>query len=90
LSKRGRDTEFDANIQLEEMLTFFSTEFPPAFPHEISKCVSNNITYHPKEVYAYRGSLSFVQISQNVFLKLGNNVENNDWVLHFLTHGNII
>ena len=23
-------------------------------------------------------------------LKLGNNVENNDWVLHFLTHGNII
>ena len=27
LSKRGRDTEFDANIQLEEMLTFFSNEY---------------------------------------------------------------
>ncbi len=69
---------------------FAQPNLPPAFPHEISKCVSNNITYHLKEVYAYCGSLSFVQISQNVFLKLGNNVENNDWVLHFLTHGNII
>ena len=28
LSKRGRDTEFDANIQLEEILTFFSNEYP--------------------------------------------------------------
>ena len=37
----------------EEMLTFFSNEFPVAFPHEILKCVSYNITYHPKEVYAY-------------------------------------
>ena len=27
LSKHGRDTEFDANIQLEEMLTFFSNEY---------------------------------------------------------------
>ena len=27
LSKRGRDTESDANIQLEEMLTFFSNEY---------------------------------------------------------------
>ena len=26
LSKRGRDTESDANIQQEEMLTFFSNE----------------------------------------------------------------
>ena len=50
LSKRGRDTESDANIQPEEMLTFFSNEFPAAFPHEISKYVSYNITYHPKEV----------------------------------------
>ena len=40
LSKRGRDTESDANIQPEEMLTFFSNEFPPAFPHEIPKYVS--------------------------------------------------
>ena len=28
VSKRGRDTEFDANIQLEEILTFFSNEYP--------------------------------------------------------------
>ena len=27
LSKHGRDTEFDANIQPEEMLTFFSNEY---------------------------------------------------------------
>ena len=27
VSKRGRDTESDANIQLEEMLTFFSNEY---------------------------------------------------------------
>jgi len=56
LSKRGRDTESDANIQLEEMLTFFSNEFPLAFPHEIPKCVFNNITYQSKERYAYCGS----------------------------------
>ena len=37
LSKRGRDTESDANIQLEEMLTFFSNKFPSAFPSEISR-----------------------------------------------------
>ena len=38
MSKRGRDTESDANIQLEEMLAFFSNEFPSAFPSEISRC----------------------------------------------------
>ena len=37
MSKRGRDTESDANIQPEEMLTFFSNEFPSAFPSEISR-----------------------------------------------------
>ena len=52
LSKRGRDTESDANIQPEEMLTFFSNEFPSAFPHEIPKCVSCNITYQTKARYA--------------------------------------
>ena len=57
LSKRGRDTESDANIQPEEMLAFFPTNIPSAFPHEILKCVSsNNITYHPKERYAYCGN----------------------------------
>ena len=48
VSKRGRDTESDANIPSEEMLTFFSNEFPVAFPHEILKCVSYNITYQRK------------------------------------------
>ena len=38
LSKRGRDTESDANIQPEEMLTFFSNEFPSAFSSEIPRC----------------------------------------------------
>ena len=56
LSKRGRDTESDANIQPEEMLTFFSNEFPSTFPHEIPKCVSYNITYQRKARYAYRGN----------------------------------
>ena len=32
---------------------FSPTNIPSAFPHEIPKCVSYNITYHPKEVYAY-------------------------------------
>ena len=57
LSKRGRDTESDANIQPEEMLTFFSNEY--------SICIStwnpevvflSNITYRPKERYAYSGN----------------------------------
>jgi hypothetical protein len=56
LSKRGRDTKSDADIQPEEMLTFFSNECPSAFPHEIPKCVSNNITYQRKARYAYRGN----------------------------------
>ena len=38
MSKRGRDTESDADIQPEEMLTFFSNEFPSAFPSEIPQC----------------------------------------------------
>ena len=37
LSKRGRDTESDANTQLEEMLTFFSNEY--------SLCIS---TWNPQ------------------------------------------
>ena len=32
---------------------FSPTNIPSAFPHEIPKCVSNNITYHSKAVYAY-------------------------------------
>ena len=37
--KRGRDTESDADIQLEEMLAFFSNEFPAVFLSEIPQCV---------------------------------------------------
>ena len=47
---------------------FSPTNIPSAFPHEIPKCVSNNITYHPKEVYAYcDNSFGFVftELSQN-------------------------
>ena len=32
---------------------FSLTNIPSAFPHEIRKCVSYNITYQPKEIYAY-------------------------------------
>ena len=38
---------------------FSPTNIPSAFPHEILKCVSYNITYHPKEIYAYCDSPSF-------------------------------
>ena len=47
---------------------FSPTNIPSAFPHEIPKCVSYNITYHPKEVYAYcNNSFGFVftELSQN-------------------------
>ena len=39
LSKRGRDTESDANIQPEECSHFSPTNIPSAFPHEIPKCI---------------------------------------------------
>ena len=39
LSKRGKDTESDADIQPEEILTFFSNEFPAVFLSEIPQCV---------------------------------------------------
>ena len=32
---------------------FSQTNIPSAFPHEIPKCVSDNITYQSKEIYAY-------------------------------------
>ena len=32
---------------------FSLTNIPSAFPHEIRKCASYNITYQPKEIYAY-------------------------------------
>ena len=35
---------------------FSPTNIPSAFPAEILKCVSCNITYHPKEDYAYCGN----------------------------------
>ena len=38
---------------------FSPTNIPSAFPHEIPKCVSHNITYQSKERSAYCGS-SFV------------------------------
>ena len=47
---------------------FSPTNIPSAFPAEILKCVSCNITYHPKEVYAYcNNSFGFVftELSQN-------------------------
>ena len=40
---------------------FSPTNIPSAFPAEILKCVSCNITYHPKEDYAYCGNSFFVR-----------------------------
>ena len=37
VSKRGRDTEFDAKIRQEEMRAFFSTNVPSTFPSEIDR-----------------------------------------------------
>ena len=35
---------------------FSPTNIPSAFPHEIPKCVSNNITYQSRAQYAYCGN----------------------------------
>ena len=60
VSKRGRDTEFDANIEQEEMHTFFSNEYSIRISiWNPTVWSSNNITYQSKERYAYCGS-SFV------------------------------
>ena len=42
---------------------FSPTNIPSAFPHEISKCVSYNITYQTKVRYAYCGSSFCLQRS---------------------------
>ena len=39
LSKRGRDTESDAVIRLEEIHPFFSTNVPSTFPSEIDRMI---------------------------------------------------
>ncbi len=44
---------------------FFSNECPSAFPHEIPKCVSYNITYQSKARYAYCDNL-FLLIVQHL------------------------
>ena len=56
--KRGKDTEWDANCGMEEIREFCFKEFAVAclFWNFFVLYYSNNITYHPKEVYAYRGS----------------------------------
>ena len=56
--KRGEDTEWDANCGMEEIREFCFKEFAVAclFWNFFVLYYSNNITYHPKEVYAYRGS----------------------------------
>ena len=42
LSKRGRDTEFDAKIRQEEMRAFFSTNVPSTLPAK-----SKNVIFYP-------------------------------------------
>ena len=56
--KRGKDTEWDANCGMEEIREFCFKEFAAVclFWNFFVLYYSNNITYHPKEVYAYRGS----------------------------------
>ena len=49
----------DANIRLVRNSTFFEPNIPSAFPHEIPKCVSDNITYQSKARYAYCDSSIF-------------------------------
>ena len=44
---------------------FSPTNIPSAFPHEIPKCVSNNITYQRKARYAYCGNF-FLLIVQHL------------------------
>ena len=58
-SKRGRDTESDANIQQEEMHTFFSNEFPFVFPSEIPRCGLLILLLITQTIYAYCGNSFF-------------------------------
>ena len=61
LSKRGRDTESDANIQQKEMHTFFSNEFPFVFPSEIPRCGLLILLLITQTIYAYCGNSFFVR-----------------------------
>ena len=61
VSKRGRDTESDANIQQEEMHTFFSNEFPFVFPSEIPRCGLLILLLITQTIYAYCGNSFFVR-----------------------------
>ena len=60
-SKRGQDTEWDASYGMEEIREFCFKEFPAIclFWNFFALWSSNNITYHPKEVYAYCGNSRF-------------------------------
>ena len=60
-SKRGRDTESDANIQQEEMHTFFSNEFSFVFPSEIPRCGLLILLLITQTIYVYCGISFFVR-----------------------------
>ena len=50
---------------------FSPTNIPSAFPHEIPKCVSYNITYHPKETWACLFYTSFVTCRSATACRIG-------------------
>ena len=56
-----KDTESDANIQQEEMHTFFSNEFPFVFPSEIPRCGLLILLLITQTIYVYCGISFFVR-----------------------------
>jgi len=58
VSERGQDTEWDASHSMEEIREFCFKEFAAVclFWNFFVLWFSGNITYRPKEVYAYCGN----------------------------------
>ena len=65
---------------------FSPTNIPSAFPHEIPKCVSHNITYQSKERYAYCGSsiLLFFHIRKLCVLRQPYQIHRSDRTVSLL------
>ena len=70
---------------------FSPTNIPSAFPHEIPKCVSYNITYHPKDVYAYCGSsiLLFFHIRKLCVLRQPYQIDGSDRTVSLLGYDDL-
>ena len=93
MSKRGKDTEWDASRGMEEIHEFCFKDFAAVclFWNFFVVWSSYNITYHPKDVYAYCGSsiLLFFHIRKLCILRQPYQIDGSDRTISLLGYDDL-